>query len=691
MAASADGDENIWLEEVLGDRSLEWVKEQSEQAIKNLGEPKASPLYNRILSILQSKDKIPHVRKVDDYYYNFWQDDAHVRGIWRRTSWEEYQKPEPAWELVLDIDALGKEEGESWVYKGAPILDMDGQPRDRALMKLSRAGADATVIREFDLEAKRFIPEAEGGFILPEAKSDICWKDRDTMYVGTDFGEGSLTDSGYPRQAKQWKRGTPLSEAELIFEGEKTDIAVSAEWDQEIGRNYDWVQRAITFYTAEYFLRVDGELKKVLVPDHMMVNCYADQIILQLRKDWKGFDGKDYKAGSLVAVYWEFALREGESPVTLLFEPTETKSLDSWCHTRQYLLLSILEDVQSKVVIFKYDSGAFASLDQPFTGENFTSVSVSPVSSRRSDDVLVSLSGFALPEAVHFGTVTAAGIPRSDLQMLKSLPDMFDRTGVVVEQCFCESKDGTRVPYFQIGRKSGGPQPTILYGYGGFEVSLTPSYMGVNGAGWLEKGYTYVMCNIRGGGEYGPRWHQAALKEKRHKAYEDFIAVGEDLVRRAVCKKEQLGIHGGSNGGLLVGNMFVMRPDLWGSVVCQVPLLDMRRYHTLLAGASWMGEYGNPDTEDWKFLEGYSPYHQLKPSKEQAYPQLFVLTSTRDDRVHPGHARKFVKRLRDMGHEDTTVYWENMEGGHGGAADAPQQAYMKCLIFDFFSSNIAKS
>lgn len=688
MAASADSDENLWLEEVLGDRPLEWVKAQSDQAVSQIGEPKASPLYDRLLAILQSKDKIPNVRKVDDYYYNFWQDDEHVRGIWRRTSWEEYQKAEPDWELVLDVDALGKEEGESWVYKGAPIIDVDGQPRDRALMKLSRAGADATVIREFDLVAKRFVSEADGGFCVVEAKTNICWKDRDTVYIGTNFGEGSLTDSGYPRQAKQWRRGTPMQDAELIFEGQQTDVAVSADWDVEVGMNYDWVHRMITFYTAEYFLRVNGELKKVLVPEDVMVNCFADQILLQLRKDWVGFDGKSYTAGSLLAVHWESAIKEGASPITVLFEASETKSLETYCHTQQYLILTILEHVQTKVLFWKLSSGTFTMLDVPFTGDNFTAVDVTPLS-HRSDDVFLSLSGFALPTTLSFGTVTDAGVPQADLRALKALPDMFDRTGVEVEQFFCESKDGTRIPYFQIGRRMEGPRPTVLYGYGGFEVSLTPAYMGVNGAGWLEKGHSFVMCNIRGGGEYGPRWHQAALKEKRHKAYEDFIAVGEDLIRRSVCTVSTLGIMGGSNGGLLMGNMLVMRPDLWGAVICQVPLLDMKRYHTLLAGASWMGEYGNPETDDWEFLQKYSPYQLLKSKEDQpAYPQLFVTTSTRDDRVHPGHARKFVKRLQDLGHGATTVYWENLEGGHGGAADAPQQAYMRCLMFGFLEKQL---
>jgi prolyl oligopeptidase len=678
-------DSLVWLEEVLGEEPLAWVKAQNERAIGKLGEPKESTMYDKILKILQSKEKIPHVRKVEEYYYNFWQDDEHVRGIWRRTSWEEYQKDKPDWETVLDVDALGKEDGKSWVYKGADIIDVDGEPRDRALVKLADGGSDAIVVREFDLVAKSFLKD---GFTLPEAKTDICWRDRDTVLVGTKFGEGTLTDSGYPKQGKIWKRGQPLSDAELVYECEQTDIAASLSYDQEVGINYFWVIRAISFYDTEHFLRSeDGSLRKVNVPTFMKVEAFGDQLLFEPRKDWVGYDGKEYKAGSLIAVHWESALKSEAADMTLLFNPTDTKSLDGYCHTKDYLILTVLDDVKTTLVIWKKDGASWTPLDIPYLPTNLGVADASPLSARTRNDIFLTLQGFTSPATLNFTTVGDAGIVESSFKKLKALPQMFDATDVVVEQYFCVSADDTRIPYFQVGKPSSGTRKTLLFGYGGFEISLTPMYNAALGVGWLEKGNTFIYANIRGGGEYGPRWHQAALKEKRHKAYEDFIAVGEDLVKRGVCDSKTLGIQGGSNGGLLMGNMFVMRPDLWTAVVCQVPLLDMKRFHTLLAGASWMGEYGNPDTDDWEFLQKYSPYHHVQESAK--YPQLFVTTSTKDDRVHPGHARKFVKRLLDLGHESTTMYWENIEGGHGGAADAPQQAYMRTLIYGFLEGTLS--
>lgn len=687
--AMAEEDTLIWLEEVQGEEPLAWVKGQNERAIGQLGEPKGSETYEKILKILQSKEKIPPVRKVDDYYYNFWQDDEHVRGIWRRTSWEEYQKPlaDTNWEVVLDVDALGKEDGKSWVYKGAPIIDVEGEPRDRALVKLADGGSDAVVVREFDLVSKQFVSPPEG-FVVAEAKTDICWRDRDTVFIGTNFGPGSLTDSGYPKQVKIWKRGTPLSAAELVYECEQTDIAAGLEWDQEVGMNYCWVTRVIGFYDVEYsFRKEDGSLCKVNVPTFMKVNCFGEQLLLEPRKEWTGYDGKAYKAGSLIAVHWEATIKEGPAEMTLLFEPTDTKSLDSYCHTKDYLILSVLDDVKTNLVIWKKGDGIWTPVGTPYVATNLCVVNASPVAFRQNNDIFLTHYGYTSPSTLSFSAVTDAGIVESTFQKLKSLPEMFDATGIVVQQFFCSSADGTRIPYFQVGRPSAEPRKTLLYGYGGFEISRTPLYNAALGAGWLEKGHTFVEANIRGGGEYGPRWHQAALKEKRHKSYEDFIAVGEDLIKRGVCDGKSLGIQGGSNGGLLMGNMLVMRPDLWTAVVCQVPLLDMKRYHFLLAGASWMGEYGNPDTDDWEFLQKYSPYHHLK--EDVQYPELFVTTSTKDDRVHPGHARKFVRRLLDLGKESSTIYWENVEGGHGGAADAPQQAYMRTLIYSFLESKLS--
>jgi prolyl oligopeptidase len=669
-AAGEPEDRHRWLEEVTGEKALAWAKARNEEAVRALAStPEFAALEARLLAILDSEARIPYVQKLGPWYYNFWRDGRNPRGLWRRTTLEEYRKEEPAWEVVIDLDALAAAESENWVWHGADCL----RPGyERCLVSLSRGGADASVVREFDLVAKAFVKD---GFFLPEAKSSAGWLDRDHLYVGTDFGPGSMTTSGYPRIARVWRRGTPIAAAETIYEGKPEDVSITAFRDHARGFERDLVVRGITFYSDETFLRRDGRLVKIDKPDSANANVWREWLLLDLREDWT-VAGRTYPAGALLAADLEAFLRGGRE-LAVLFEPTERKSLAGYSSTKRHLLVNELDNVRNRVFVLTPKDGTWAREALPGTPDLGT-VTAEAVDEDESDDYFLTITDYLTPTSLSIGTVGAAAPSK-----LKQLPSFFDARGLHVEQHETASRDGTRVPYFQVSRRSlalDGKSPTLLYGYGGFEVPLVPGYSAGVGAAWLEKGGVFVVANIRGGGEFGPRWHQAALKANRHRAFEDFAAVAEDLVRRRVTSTPHLGIQGGSNGGLLVGNMLTMRPDLWGAVVCQVPLLDMRRYHQLLAGASWMGEYGDPDDpKEWEFIRTFSPYHNLTDGVR--YPPTLFTTSTRDDRVHPAHARKMVARMLEAG--QPVLYYENVEGGHGGAANNKQTAFMNALAYAF--------
>ena len=670
VAAADEKDPYLWLEEVTGEKALAWVKERNAESTAELTKgPEFQTLNDRLLKILDSKEKIPYIGKRGEFFYNFWRDEKNKRGLWRRTTLEEYRKPEPKWEVMLDLDALAEREKENWVWHGSTWLE---PTYDRCLIALSRGGADADVIREFDPRTKEFVKD---GFSLPEAKSDVAWKDRDTLLVGTDFGEGSLTDSGYPRVVKEWKRGTKLADAALVFEGQKTDVAVAAMKDMTKGFEREFIHRAVTFWESELFFRTNGKLVKVEKPIDAIAGIHREWLLLRLRTPWS-VAGKAYSAGALLAAKFDEFLK-GERKFDVLFEPTDRKSLASHAPTRNHIILNELDNVKSRLVVLTYRDGKWQRAELPGLSK-FGNASASAVDADESDDYFLTVDDYTTPVTLSLGT-----IGKGPAEKLKQAPAFFDAKGLVVTQHEATSKDGTKIPYFQVARENlalDGTAPTLLYGYGGFEVSLTPGYSALVGAGWMEKGGVFVVANIRGGGEFGPKWHQAALKENRPRAYEDFAAVAEDLIKRKVTSPQHLGIEGGSNGGLLMGNMITRYPHLFGAVVCQVPLLDMQRYHKLLAGASWMAEYGDPDkSAEWDFIKTFSPYHNVK--KEATYPRVLFTTSTRDDRVHPGHARKMVARMKEFGHD--VIYYENIEGGHGGAADNKQKAFMDSLAYTF--------
>jgi len=669
MAADEGQDTYAWLEDVTGDKPLAWVKEQNAKAEARLAQsPQFKEMEAGIRAVLDSDAKIPGVEKIGDYYYNFWKDKQHERGVWRRTTLVEYRKAEPLWETVLDLDALNKAEGENWVWHGANCL----RPQyTRCLIALSRGGADADVTREFDIARKEWIKD---GFFRPEAKGGLGWIDQDNVFVYTDFGDGTMTTSGYPRVVKRWKRGTPMSAATPVYEGTPQDMYIAAMHDDTPGFERDFVSRTIAFYNNELFLiGADGALTKIDAPNSAEKGVRREWLTLELREPWT-VGGKTYAAGSLLATKFDDFMA-GKREFDVLFAPTDTTSLAGAAWTRNHVVLNVLDDVKNRLKVLTHGKDGWTRSD--FVGAPaFGTIGVGAVDPDESDAVWMTVTDYLTPT-----TLSLAQIGQQP-EVLKTMPAFFDASGKVIEQHFATSKDGTRVPYFVVHGKDmklDGSNPTLLYGYGGFEISLTPSYSGGMGRAWLDKGGVYVVANIRGGGEYGPRWHQAALKQNRHKAYEDMAAVAQDLVSRRITSARHLGVQGGSNGGLLTGNMLTQYPELFGAVVVQVPLLDMKRYSHLLAGASWMAEYGNPDTTDWEFIKTFSPYHLFDPAKD--YPPVLFTTSTRDDRVHPGHARKMAARMIDAGKNVT--YYENIEGGHGGAANNAQAAHMSALAYSF--------
>ena len=668
--AHAQEDPYIWLEDVTGEKPMAWVKEQNAQSVPQLeSKPQFKAIHERLVAIYNSRERIPAAQKRGPWLYNFWQDAANPRGIWRRTTMDEYRKKDPAWETVLDIGKLSADEKQMWVFKGATCLYPEYR---RCLVSLSRGGADAIEIREFDTVTRDFV---KGGFVLPESKGSASWRDENTVYIDRDFGPGTLTTSGYPRQVKEWKRGTPMAEAKLVFEGKESDVGVSASVINEKSRQYEMISRNITFWESEDFIRVGDKWVKLETPKDSQVAVWDNRLLVQPKSDWKLAKGT-YAAGSLLSFDLDRFIGGARQP-EVLYEPRERAALRSFTATKDMIVLDILDNVKSRIVEMRKKGDRWVSTDVAIPPSSI--VSVGALDKDTGNDYWMTVTSFIEPTTLYLATPG-----KSDREKMKSLPAFFDAKGLNTVQYEVASKDGTKIPYFVVmreGTKLDGSNPTILYGYGGFEVSMLPNYSGTIGAGWLEQGGVWVMANLRGGGEFGPKWHTIALRENRQMAYDDFIAVAEDLIKRGISSPKHLGIMGGSQGGLLVGSTFVQRPDLFKAVVCQVPLLDMRRYNQLLAGASWMGEYGNPDDpKDWAFISKYSPYQNVK--KDAKYPRIFFWTTTRDDRVHPGHARKMVARMKEQGHD--VIYFEYTEGGHGAGSTPAQQAYLWALTYTYF-------
>ena len=690
-----DPDPHLWLEEVQGEAALKWVRERNAITTAALqAEPDFEATRQQLLAILDSKDRIPAVVRRGAWFYNFWQDAAQPRGLWRRTSLEEFRKAEPRWDSVLDLDALAKTEGENWVWGGAVCL---GPEYRLCLVSLSRGGADATVIREFDSVTKAFVPS---GFQLAEAKSEVAWIDADTLYVGTDFGPGSMTASGYPRVIKRWKRGTPLTQAQTVFEAQLQDVAAGVRVDRTPGFERVVFSRSVDFFNELRFIATPSGNRPLDIPSDASWSFWhsagaaGDTLLLELRSDLVG-GGVTYSRGSLLAADVPEFLA-GKRNFQVLFAPTPTRSLAGYATTRSHVVINVLDNVASRLEEWQRSdpdaahegagAGRFAgrNIEAPFPGTLSCAEMHDPLHREDAfaEQYLLSYTDFLTPDTLW---LARTGSDRRDA--LKARTASFDASGMHAEQHFATGKDGTRVPYFVVWPQGAAPaapgkgaHPTLLYGYGGFEVSMQPWYPAAFGAAWFAHGGVLAVANIRGGGEFGPGWHQAAQKANKQRSYDDFIAIAEDLIARGITRPRHLGIEGGSNGGLLVGAVATQRPELINAVVCQVPLLDMKRYHKLLAGASWMAEYGDPDDpEQWETISRYSPYQNVR--RDVKLPKMLITTSTRDDRVHPGHARKMAARLAEFGHD--VLYYENIEGGHGGAADNAQRALIQALEFTY--------
>jgi len=683
QAAPEQGSETdpfLWLEQVQDPKALDWARAQNQRSLEILeSTPEFEAMHREAREILNSTARIPLGTILGGYAYNFWQDQDHVRGLWRRASLDSYRRGEPEWELLLDVDALAREEGENWVFGELSDVDCLGPQYERCIVRLSRGGSDASVYREFSVSQKKFI---EGGFYLPEAKSQVGWLDADTLLVGTDWGPGSLTDSGYPRIVKAWKRGTSLESATQVFAVDPREMmAAPVVWRSD-GQAFGFIYRIVTFFERQLYLI--GREEPVRLPLPMQSLAYGvlqGRLIARLDADWV-YGGQRFPQGAVIALDLEDMSAEA------VYVPAQGEAISGVMLGASAIHLEILDNVIGRArQARRSDKGwKVSSLALPDNG-----VVKLQSASGLDNGLLVSFESLTTPDTLYYAD------EQGELQSVFALPAFFQAADVQVTQRFAVSKDGTRVPYFVMGRKDvleRGNAPTIQYGYGGFQIPILPYYYedparpqhgALAGRLWVARGGVLVLSNIRGGGEYGPAWHAAALKQQRHLAYEDFFAIGEALVESGLTTPQKLGAIGRSNGGLLMGVVLTQRPDLYRAIDCGVPLADMLRYHQLLAGASWMGEYGNPDEPaERAYLESYSPYQKLE--KEADYPEVFFYTSTADDRVHPGHARKMAARLQAMGHP--FLYYENMEGGHGGTANQEQLAYRTALEYAYFARRL---
>lgn len=658
--------------------ALHWVAEQNQKTIEKFARSERfQETQQIILKSLNNQAKIPWGEHYHDTVYNFWQDDNHPRGIWRRTQETSYLTGKPEWETVLDIDHLNEEENANWSYHGADLLYPDFT---RALVFLSNGG-DACEIREFDLINKTFIKD---GFFLPESKSSVTWLDENSLFLALDAGGDTLTTSGYPRRVGLWQRGTLPQEAALIYAGETSDMVVFAWRTHTPGYEKTLVRCDQDFYhSLTYQLTAEGKLVSIDIPEDASCGFFNAWLLITLSTPWKIAE-KTYPAGALLVI--DFAsFQEGQRNFSMLFTPDEQTTLQGYSSTRDYLILNLTLDVVGRVEVLKVENGQWCHV-QMLTLPDFTTISASGIDIKNNRYQLISY-GFLQPYCLSYGD-----LDNNTLSVVKQEPACFDKANFEVTRHFAQSPDGTRIPYFQIASKGlelTGEHPTLLYGYGGFEVSLTPEYLGAKGATWLQKGGVYIVANIRGGGEYGPQWHQAALKQNRHRAFEDFAAVAKDLITRRVTCSARLAAQGGSNGGLLIGNMLTDYPTLFGALLCEVPLLDMTNYHRWLAGSSWIAEYGDPEVaEERQWLQSYSPFDKV--SSDKCYPPVLFTTGTKDDRVSPAHARKMVARMQQQGHHNIWLY-EETDAGHGSAPENAQIAFYHAMTEEFLWQMLEKN
>ena len=670
-------DPYLWMEEIEGTRAMDWAKTQNGKTLPVLqGDARYADLEAKALAILNAKDRVPGVSFAGDgALRNFWQDKDHVRGIWRKTTLESYRTAEPVWETILDIDALSKAENANWVFKGASCLPPDDT---RCLLALSNGGKDAMTIREFDTATRSFVP---GGFVLPEGKQNYSWLDKDTLLVGREWKPGELTKSGYAYVLKTLKRGQSLDQAVEVFRGVDTDVSVSPyvlrDADGKVVATIAY--RGVTFFESEKHLLTDKGAVKLDLPLKSSIQAYvAGQMVVLVEQDWPA---KGFKTGDLISFdLAKLKAAPDKAVATLVLRPTSRQSVEQVQTTRTKLVVGMLDNVKGAARVYTHGPKGWSAqaLDLPANS------SIGLGSSAEKDERLfVTVTGYLTPS-----TYWLADAGTLKLEQIKASPARFDASTHVVEQFEATSTDGTKIPYFIVrpkGVRYDGSAPTLLYAYGGFQQAMTPGYSGVMGKLWLERGGTYVVANIRGGGEFGPAWHTAGLKENRQKVYDDFFAVSQDLITRKITSPRHLGIMGGSNGGLLMGVALTQKPELYNAIVVQVPLFDMIRYSQIGAGASWVGEYGDPAIPSERaVIAKYDPYSNLKAG--QKYPEVFIETSTKDDRVHPAHARKAAARLMELGYP--VLYYENVDGGHAASANLAETARRQALEYTYLTRKL---
>jgi prolyl oligopeptidase len=681
LTVGAQTDKYLWLEDVSGDRAMAWVRAENERSAKVLeSDPHFAGLEATALKVLESPERLAMPWLNGSDIYNTWQDASHVRGILRRTSIADYLTAQPHWHTVLDYDALGRQDNRRWVHKGLTCLYPGNE---LCLVALSDGGEDAIIQREFNLKTGTFV---EGGFVLPHSKQEVAWFDKNTLLVASDWGPGSMTHSGYPFVVKLWKRGQPLSQAREIFRGSATDAIDELEtFNDSQGGHASFFLRGLDFFRREVSLLSPNGVVRVALPGKIDIEGLLNgRLIVTLNEDWKPQAGNTtFVQGSIIALDLDAVKKD---PVHLkpavVFAPTAKEFAQRVALTKDHLLLTTLENVQGRAYIYTRDGKGVWGRKKLEVPDNLT---VSIVSANWSDNqFFLALTGFLTPSSLLLGDA-AAGVT---LRQAKALAPQFDASQEVVEQLEAKSKDGTKVPYFVVRRKDlkyDGNNPALLTAYGGFQISTTPQYMPEVGKLWLERGGVFINANIRGGGEFGPAWHEAGLKTNRQRIYDDFAAVGQDLVTRLITSPRRLGIVGGSNGGLLMGVEMTQHPEMWHAIVIDVPLLDMLGFEHIAAGASWVGEYGSASVPaERAFLASISPYNQLKPGVN--YPEPLIFTTTKDDRVGPVHARKFAARMEEF--HEPFLYDEIIEGGHSGGADLKEQAKTLAVRYTYLTRKL---
>ena len=675
-------DPYIWLEQARSPEALEWVAKENERTLAAFeADPRYQQLKAEALAIFDSEDRIPFVSIRPDGLYNFWQDKANPKGLLRRTTLESYRSDKPVWETILDVDALAKAEGNEWVYQGSTCLP---PALTKCMIALSDGGEDATIMREFDTASKQFVAS---GFVL-DAKSQggIEWIDADTLLVGRSFGEGTLTESEYPFTSRVWKRGTRIEDAPEIYRGEAKDVWAGASLlrDNKGTIHARTAFRGISFHERLYYVEKDGKWLQLDIPEKAGLFGIVDgHLLISTDVDW-AVDGQTFPADSLIAVdLEEWKANPNGAKKTLVWAPGERQTKQGGAVTGNALFVTLLDNVVGKVLQFNYEGGpnGGAWVSKPVALPDKATLGIA-ASSDETDQIMYTVTGFLEPTTLYY---TDGSAPPA---VLKTSPAYFAPQGMEVEQHEATSKDGTKIPYFIVkpkGMKLDGTAATLLTGYGGFQVPRLPGYLGSTGKLWVENGGAYVLANLRGGGEFGPNWHQTAIRENKQRTWDDFIAVGEDLVKRGFTSPQHLGIQGGSQGGLLVGTAFTQRPDLFGGAIVQIPLFDMLRYHLIGRGASWIGEYGDPRIPEQRaWIEGYSPYQKIVAGVD--YPSPFLWASTADDRTHPAHARKAAAKLKELG--QPYYYFEDTTGGHSGGVDNDQRAKLQALQFIYLMQRL---